>query len=134
MIAILIFGLWDILHVVKRAELRPGIWSEVAESKTARAGRFFSSSEWRSALAALAHVRCGRVADRRLRRPAQFAASVGKIRAIPALPIRIAVTASSLAVSTISERLPVSAKAFSISTGTRPLAIELSSARLVARA
>ncbi len=39
-------------------------------------------------------------------------------------------TASSLAVSTISERLPVSAKALSISTGMRPLAIELSSADL----
>ena len=36
-------------------------------------------------------------------------------------------TASSLAVSTISERLPGSAKAFSISTEMRPLAIELSS-------
>ena len=52
---------------------------------------------------------------------------------MPALPIRIAVTASSLAVSTIIERLPVSAKAFRASTEMRPLAIETSFGRLVAR-
>ena len=126
MIAILIFGLWDILHVVKRLAASPPRRSDVrAESKTAPSGRF-SPSKRASALAALAQalraeLRIGGWAA------AQLAASVGSIRAIPALPIRIAVTASSLAVSTISERLPGSAKAFSISTGTRPLAIELSS-------
>src|SRR5690242_9417150 len=59
--------------------------------------------------------------------PAQLAASVGNKRPIPALPTRIAVTISSLAVSTISERLPGSANALSTSTEMRPLAIELRS-------
>jgi hypothetical protein len=81
-------------------------------------------------LAALLPAEAGGVADRRLRSPGAAGNQGWQDSPDPGIADRIAVTASSLAVSTISERLPVSAKAFNASAEMRPLAIETRSVDL----